>query len=585
MSWPIKTMALRHDADLVIARQCARSIAEALGFDRQDPTRIATAVSEIARNAFLYAGGGEIAFTLDGEARPQVFTIRITDSGPGIADLDAIFAGRYRSSQGLGLGLVGAKRLMDRLDVETIAGQGTTVTMGKAVPNRNGSGAWTVQELAAIASRVESCAPADITSALRAQNVELMQALEEIRRRQDEAMQLNNELGDTNRGVVALYAELEEHAEQLRRASELKSRFLAHMSHEFRTPLNSILALARMLLDKLDGDLNGEQERQVGYIRRSADSLLELVNDLLDLSKVQAGKVDVKPHTFTVAELFSGLRGALKPLQVNPAVELTFDDGEDIPSLYSDEGKIGQILRNLISNALKFTERGQVHVSAAYDADNEEVTFSVRDTGIGIVPADQERIFEEFTQVETRLHGKVKGTGLGLPLSRNLATLLGGSIMLESMPGQGSVFRLAIPATFKESKRGQAAPGERQRVLLIDDDEAARYVTRQLIAADPQFIPVEAHNGIEGLRLAREEPPAVIVLDLLMPDMDGFAVLRNLQADAATRSIPVVIATSLPIDADLKGRLPPEIPLVSKQTLSRESVGAMLRGATAARMH
>jgi signal transduction histidine kinase/CheY-like chemotaxis protein len=585
MSWPIKTMPIRQDADLVIARQCARTIAEALGFDRQDQTRIATAVSEIARNAFLYAGGGEIGFMLDDEARPQIFTIRITDSGPGIADLDAVLTGRYRSPQGLGLGLAGAKRLMDSLDVAAMPGRGTAVTMGKAVPQRDGSGGWTAEELAAIAGRIDASAPTDVTSALRAQNVELMQALDEIRRRQEEAMELNKELGDTNRGVVALYAELEEHAEHLRRASELKSRFLAHMSHEFRTPLNSILALARMLLDKLDGELNGEQVRQVGYIRRSADSLLELVNDLLDLSKVQAGKVDVKPHAFTVAELFSGLRGALKPLQVNPAVELTFEDGEDIPSLHSDEGKVGQILRNFISNALKFTERGQVHVSAAYDAGNDEVTFSVRDTGIGIAPADHERIFEEFTQVETRLHGKVKGTGLGLPLSRNLATLLGGSIMLESVPGQGSVFRLALPVTFREMRCGHAAPGERQRVLLIDDDEASRYVTRQLIAADPQFTPVEAHNGIEGLRLAREEAPAVIVLDLLMPDMDGFAVLRYLQADAATRSIPVVIATSLPIDADLKEKLPPGIPLVSKQTLSRKSVGAMLRGATAARMH
>jgi signal transduction histidine kinase len=585
MSWPIRTMPIRQDSDLVIARQCARAIAEALGFDRQDQTRIATAVSEIARNAFLYAGGGEITFTLDGEAPPQVFTIRITDSGPGIADLDAIFTGRYRSPQGLGLGLAGAKRLMDTLDVQAMPGRGTAVTMGKAVPHRDGSGGWTAEELASIAGRIDASVPADITSALRAQNVELMQALDEIHRRQDESMQLNKELGDTNRGVVALYAELEEHAEHLRRASELKSRFLAHMSHEFRTPLNSILALARMLMDKLDGDLNGEQERQVGYIRRSAESLLELVNDLLDLSKIQAGKVDVKVHPFTVTELFSGLRGALKPLLVNPAVELTFDDGEDIPSLHSDEGKIGQILRNLIANALKFTERGQVHVSAAYDAANEEVSFSVRDTGIGIAPADQERIFEEFTQVETKLHGKVKGTGLGLPLSRNLATLLGGAIILESVPGQGSVFRLVLPARFDETRRGHEAAGQRQRVLLIDDDEASRYVTRQLIAADPKFTPIEAHNGIEGLRLARQEAPAVIVLDLLMPDMDGFAVLRMLQADVATRSIPVVIATSLPIDADLRRRLPPGIPLVSKQTLSRESVGAMLRGATAARMH
>ena len=137
---------------------------------------------------------------------------------------------------------------------------------------------------------------------MREQNRELMQSLEEIRRRDEESKQLNQELGDTNRGVVALYAELDERAEQLRKASELKSRFLSHMSHEFRTPLNSVLALSRLLLDRIDGELTAEQERQIGYIRRSAESLLELVNDLLDLSKVEAGKVDIKPAHFTVAE-------------------------------------------------------------------------------------------------------------------------------------------------------------------------------------------------------------------------------------------------------------------------------------------
>ena len=229
---------------------------------------------------------------------------------------------------------------MDVFSIESVPGRGTVVAMGKSVPDRGRTGEWTLDRLADVAGKVAAIVPADMTTALREQNVELMQALDEIRRRQEEAVQLNQELGDTNRGVVALYAELEEHAEHLRQASELKSRFLAHMSHEFRTPLNSILALSRMLLDELDGQLNREQERQVGYIRRSAESLLELVNDLLDLSKVQAGKAEVKAHPFIVADLFSGLRGALKPLQVNPAVELSFDPGEDIPELCSDEGKI-----------------------------------------------------------------------------------------------------------------------------------------------------------------------------------------------------------------------------------------------------
>jgi CheY-like chemotaxis protein len=255
--------------------------------------------------------------------------------------------------------------------------------------------------------------------------------------------------------------------------------------------------------------------------------------------------------------------------------------------LFSDEGKVAQILRNLIFNALKFTAHGQVHVSVTYMAERDEVIFSVRDTGIGIAPEDQQRIFEEFTQVDTGLQRSVRGTGLGLPLSRNLATLLGGTILLESAVGQGSVFRLVLPAVFRDGQSDPIIPAAdgRMRVLLIDDDEAARYVTRQLVASDPLFAPFEADNGEDGLRLAREEAPAVIVLDLLMPGMDGFEVLQNLQSDEATRSIPVVIATSLPIDRNLKERLPPGMPLLSKQALSRESVGAILRDAAAARMH
>src|SRR6202012_3561547 len=187
-----------------------------------------------------------------------------------------------------------------------------------------------------------------------------------------------------NRGVVALYAELDERAEQLRKASELKTRFLSHMSHEFRTPLNSILALSRLLLDHIDGALAPEQERQVGYIRRSAESLLELVNDLLDLSKVEAGKVEVKASPFTVGSLFGALRGALKPLLTSPSVELIFDGAEHMPELVTDESKVAQILRNLISNALKFTEKGEVRVS--HEVSQGWLKLSVADTGIGIAP-------------------------------------------------------------------------------------------------------------------------------------------------------------------------------------------------------
>src|SRR5215467_9398231 len=218
----------------------------------------------------------------------------------------------------MGLGLVGARRLMDHFRIDSRPGKGTVVEIGRDLPHRTGPIAQT--KISEIAAALRQETSSDPLTALREQNRELMHSLDEIRRREEEAKELNQELGDTNRGVVALYAELDERAEQLRQASELKTRFMSNMSHEFRTPLNSVLALSRLLLDGIDGDLTPEQERQVGYIRRSAESLLELVNDLLDLAKVEAGKVDLRPSAFTIGELFGGLRGALRPLLTSPAV-------------------------------------------------------------------------------------------------------------------------------------------------------------------------------------------------------------------------------------------------------------------------
>ncbi len=261
---------------------------------------------------------------------------------------------------------------------------------------------------------------------------------------------LSRELEDTNRGVVALYAELDEKAAALQRAGDSKSRFYASMSHEFRTPLNSIISLSRLLLDRLDGELSVEQERQVTLIQKSARELAEIVDDLLDLAKLEAGRVPVRPSAFTVGELFGALRGVLKPLVERASVSLELDDAHASERLHTDEAKLTQILRNFISNALKFTEHGEVRVFTEL-CDDDRVRFSVRDTGIGLSESDVERIFEEFAQVEHPLQRRVKGTGLGLPLSRRLAALLGGSVSVESELGKGSTFSLVIPRTARES--------------------------------------------------------------------------------------------------------------------------------------
>lgn len=270
----------------------------------------------------------------------------------------------------------------------------------------------------------------------------LAAALAESRR---EAQALRSELEETNRGVLALYAELDAQADELRQATELKSRFLAYMSHEFRTPINSIRSIARLLIDRVDGPLTEEQERQVLFIQQTASEFAEMVDDLLDLAKVEAGRVEISPAWFEMVDLFSALRGMFKPVLTNPDVHLVFEEPDGVPKLYTDDRRLSQILRNFVSNALKFTQRGEVRVSAQCDAEKGEVTFSVADTGIGIAPEFHQSIFEDFSQVKSALQKRLRGTGLGLSLSKRLAELLGGRVDLVSEPGKGSVFSVTIP--------------------------------------------------------------------------------------------------------------------------------------------
>src|ERR1700733_6393100 len=664
MSEPIVYISLTTERDVVQARQRAREVAAELGLDNQDQIRLATATSEMARNAFRYARNGKVLFSLELEP-PQRLQVTISDSGPGILNLDEILEGRYRSSTGLGMGIVGTKRLMDEFEIAAEP-TGTTVRMAKRIPHHFTT--WTPRTAYALNRKMQNRQPDGPYEEIERQNQELLKTLQELRARQEELELLNRELEDTNRGVVALYAELDERADYLRRASELKTKFLSNVSHEFRTPLNSIVSLARLLMDRVDGDLTPEQWKQIRFIESSALDLQEMVNDLLDLAKVEAGKIRIRPKRFEVHELFSALKGMLKPLLAdNNSVDLVFDDGGDLPPLQTDEGKVSQILRNLISNAIKFTPTGQVAISARV-AENESILFSVADTGIGIPVEHHETIFREFSQIENPLQERHRGTGLGLPLCRNLAMLLGGRIWLESAPGQGSTFFVRIPAIyvgeavsaedadklpapefhripililegnvetarvlesylrstefqpilaanvsqaevwtarhapgavvsdvyvgddhtwgflsrlrerlpdlpiiipsiFEESEAAMARGASRflskpvdrtallyelrrlteqtgtRRVLLVDDNDVSRYILREIL--DQPWLEIEeASNGTAALALVRENPPDALILDLLMPDVSGFEILRQLRSETRTEALPVLIYTS-----------------------------------------
>jgi signal transduction histidine kinase len=323
---------------------------------------------------------------------------------------------------------------------------GPTVTMCKMLPPQSWVDGARLAELSAQLAKDSPVANSYLE--VHQQNQELVATLAELRERQEDLLALTRELEDTNRGIVALYAEIEDKAERLRRADEMKSRFLSNTSHELRTPLSSIRALAKLLLDRLDGDLTPEQERQVRYIESAANDLSELVNDLLDLAKIEAGKVEVQLAPVVIDNLFRALKGMLRPLVDEARVQLVFEPSDVAEPFETDEGKVAQILRNFISNALKFTEHCEVRVSAHHDTQSDSIVLAVVDTGIGISPDNLQLIFEEFSQIEHPLQRRSKGTGLGLPLCRKLADLLKGRVEVASEVGVGSTFRLVLPRLY-----------------------------------------------------------------------------------------------------------------------------------------
>jgi len=451
----ILNVALDSDQDVVVVRQRARQVSELLGFSQQDQVRIATAVSEIARAACHQGSDGRAAFLLGRNFGRQYLEVTINPgTGERRSATPAARDGGFSRTLPE-LALISAHRLMDSCEVEPEDGMVTAVTMRKALPPQ---AVVDAARLAEISTRLAGSPVSNTLQELQLQNHELLGTLAELRERQEDLLSLTRELEDTNRGIVALYAEIEDKAERLRKADEMKSRFLSNTSHELRTPLSSIRALAQLLLDRMDGELTTEQERQVQFIAKAANDLSELVNDLLDLAKIEAGKVEVQLAPVVVDNLFRALKGMMRPLVDEGRVELIFEPSDFNEPFDSDEGKISQVLRNFISNALKFTERGAVRVSATYDAQADTIAFAVRDTGIGISPENLQLIFEEFSQIEHPLQRRSKGTGLGLPLCRKLADLLQGRVDVASTVGEGSTFTLTLPRRYQEPSQDGTEP-------------------------------------------------------------------------------------------------------------------------------
>lgn len=374
-------------------------------------------------------------------------------------------------------------------------------------------------------------------------NREISRHRKELASKNDELTAAYAELDESHRGVRSLHAELEEKADSLRRAADVKGRVVANVSHEFRTPLHTILGLSRLLLEDPNAQLSDEQQKQVRFIRTSAEELTALVNDLLDLSKAESGRGALRMEQFRASDLFSSMRGMLRPL-LDGKVELIFEPPPDL-QFDTDQGKLMQILRNLVTNALKFTEAGEVRITLEQVGDRAR--FAVRDTGIGIAEEDFDTIFEEFGQVQNALQRRVRGTGLGLPLSRKLAELLNGSLEVSSVVGTGSTFTLDIPLGHPEVNElaeieQRPLDPERHPVLVVEDDRKTIFVYERFLAlAGFQVVP--ARHVEHARRLLETLHPAAIVLDIMLEGESTWDFLAQLKADPKTRDIPVLVVT------------------------------------------
>ena len=380
-------------------------------------------------------------------------------------------------------------------------------------------------------------------------NREVIRQKHEITRYADELAQRNRDLRDSNSGVLALHRELEDRADALSRSSQIKSRVVSSVSHEFRTPLNSILGLTQLLLDSSDGPLNDEQQKQVRFIRSSTEELMTLVNDLLDLSKIEAGKVSLRISRFSAHEFVAAMRGALRPLlPPDSSLALVFEGPDPDFEFETDRAKLSQILRNLVSNALKFTDRGHVRV-VVRSCDDGQAMLSVSDTGVGIPAEAIDDIFEEFSQLDNPLQANVKGTGLGLPISKRLVELLGGEIAVDSTVGEGSTFSVVIPRTHPDVLEMQGIEERSRRrdpgkipVLVVEDDRRSMFVYERFLAmAGFQVVPART---VEAAReaLARELP-AAIVLDVMLEEETTWRFLGDVKRDPRTQHVPVLVVT------------------------------------------
>jgi CheY-like chemotaxis protein len=514
--------------------------------------------------------------TATGESRPRHLLIApLTGSGRTVGVVELGFLAAPDPATAAFLGAIAEPAGLALLSARYLARQQTLL----AETQRQANELQIQQEELRVTNEEleeQSRALRDSHTLLEAQQAELEQT---NRRLEEQAQALETQRDELSRAQVALV----DKADDLTRANQYKSEFLANMSHELRTPLNSALILAKLLADNKDGNLTPEQVKFAATIHSSGNDLLVLINDILDLSRIEAGRMDLQVEAVDVPRVIASLERAFQPVAAQQGLSLEVELAPGAPaSITSDGLRVQQILRNLLSNALKFTTAGSVHLRVSA-APGHRVSFSVRDTGLGIAEEQQEIIFEAFRQANGTTSRTYGGTGLGLTISRELARRLGGEISVESAPGRGSTFTLTIPqvvpgpavepsgvaepAPRREPVRPAAPPRARpvpreqlvspaveddreslppgaRSILVIEDDHAFARILRDL-AHEQRFRALVATSAAEGLRLAEEFVPSAVLLDIQLPDNSGLAVLEHLKRSAGTRHIPVHVVSAL----------------------------------------
>ncbi|HWP43349.1 MAG TPA: ATP-binding protein [Blastocatellia bacterium] len=425
-----ETIGSRHvgrESDIVLVRDRIRLTSRELGFDNVTQIKLTTAASELTRNIFEYAGKGGITVSIVEEDGRTGMEVLFEDEGPGIADVEEILSGQFQSRSGLGKGIIGSRRLMDEFSIETGPGLGTRIRTVK----------WFDQDQRPLKSVDEirklffSAVESGMVEELQSQNRELVRVLGELTESRERLEKANRDLRLAN--------------EKLTEVDQMKSRFISTIAHEVRTPLNAISGLIQVLLRDKGEPLTERQRETVERLDRSATMLARLVNDLLDLSRLQAGRMQIRLQKFDAPELIDSVYSGLKQTASDKGVGFSYGVEPGLSTVNSDPTKIAQVITNLASNAIKFTPSGgSVTIRAGLDA-GQMWRIEVSDTGIGIAEDQVPLIFEEFRQVNLSNPHHGGGTGLGLPISKRLVELLGGKLKVISEPGHGSTFTVILP--------------------------------------------------------------------------------------------------------------------------------------------